>query len=205
MAPWDGRRWAGDWKEKPPGPRSRRAGPKSHSGARREGVHRRSSYTRSQTPELILRCLRMSRATRPPALGLYLCSSLTVSRSTSPMTSVSVSGVVSTRAANFLIRLFGAITASPIAESRPSSWPTGATSPALRRGSDWATGHVGCWPWKYLRTSSSLGSAKLTGRRTPIGPQVISKATLTLAFRGTDLCACFFHWTVPWQGGRQDK
>ena len=165
MAPWDGWWWAGNWKEKPPGPRSRRSAPRSHSAAWREGVHSRSSYRPSQTPEPVLRCLHMPRATRPPALGLYLCSSFTVSRSTSPMTSVSVSGVVSTRAANFLMRLFGAITASLIAESRPSSLPTGATSPALRRGSDWATVHVGCWPWKYLRTSSSLGSAKLTGRR----------------------------------------
>jgi hypothetical protein len=113
MAPWDRRRWAGNWKEKSPDFRSRRLGPKSPSAARREGVHRRSSYMPSQTPEPVLRCLDMPRAIRPPALGLRLFNSFTVSRNTSPMTSVSVSGVVCTRAANFLMRLFGAITASP--------------------------------------------------------------------------------------------
>jgi hypothetical protein len=100
-------------------------------------VYRQSGYVPPQVPKLICRCLRMSRAMRAQALGLYVCSSPTVSESTSPMTSTSVSGVVSTRTANFSIRRFGAITASLIGESRQSFLPTDPASAGSRRGSDW--------------------------------------------------------------------
>lgn len=173
--------------------------------ARAIQVHGKRDNHPVDLPDTRLYCLPTPRAIRPPALGLYLGRSFTVSRNTSPMTSVSVSGVVSTRAANFLMRLFGAITASLIAEPRPSSVPTGAIAPALRRGSDGATVRVGCWPRQYLRPSSGHSSAKLAECRALIGPGVISEAILTLAFSGTDICAGFFHWTVPWQGSRQDK
>ena len=85
---------------------------------------RPSGYAPARTPKFTCRCLRMSRAMRPQALGLYICSSLMVSENTSPMISASISGGVSTRTANFLIRLIGAITASLIGGSRQSSLPT---------------------------------------------------------------------------------
>jgi len=71
---------------------------------------------------------------RPQALGLYTCSSFMVSENTSPMISTSISGVASTRTANFLMRLFGAITASVMGGSRQSSLPTDPPSPVPQGG-----------------------------------------------------------------------
>jgi hypothetical protein len=82
-----------------------------------------------------------------------------------------------------LMRLFGAIRASLIAESRPSSLLTDATSPALRRGSDWGHG-----------VSCDAGLGNIYGFRVvwvlrsqqdvtpPIGSQVIFEVILALAF-----------------------